>query len=118
MSLVFLAKLDTEEQIKSVLTLPFLTFLRKQLSNSKLSSHEEICRCVNVLLSSFNIPASEGNPTVEDGNNIKSKHANDSSVRASYLFYTVADQMPLFDINLAPKAPHFLSVSWVTRLSF
>ncbi|KAL5971672.1 Myb-binding protein 1A [Taenia solium] len=85
------------------------TFLRKQLSNAKLSSHEDICRGVDSLLSHFRKQVPEGNSILESNDDCRFSSPNESAMCASHLFTIIAGQMPLFDAALAPKAPRLLS---------
>lgn len=109
-ALALLSKLQTEEQFKIVLKLTLLVFLRKQLSNLKLSSHEDVCSLLNNLISELKIC-----PTTEESY-AKSEDEDRSKIaveKAMCLFRVIAEKMPFFDINVAPKAPHLLSVIWV-----
>ncbi|VDK39085.1 unnamed protein product [Taenia asiatica] len=109
MALILLSKLQTDEQFKIVVTPTFLAFLRKQLSNAKLSSHEDICRGVDNLLSHFRKQVLEENSILESNDDCRFSSPNESAMCASHLFTTIAGQMPLFDAALAPKAPRLLS---------
>ncbi|KAL5105291.1 hypothetical protein TcWFU_008918 [Taenia crassiceps] len=99
----------TDEQFRIVVTPAFLAFLRKQLSNSKLSSHEDICCEVNFLLSHFRKHVSEENSMLESNNDCRFSSPNESAMCASHLLTIIAGQMPLFDAAIAPKAPRLLS---------
>nr|CDS21056.1 DNA polymerase phi subunit [Echinococcus granulosus] len=109
MGLILLSKLQTDEQFKVVVTPTFLAFLQKQLSNAKLSSHEDICREVNSLLSHFRTHVSEENSTLENNDDCRFSLPNESAIQASHLFTSIASQMPLFDATLASRTPHLLS---------
>ncbi|VDM35710.1 unnamed protein product [Hydatigera taeniaeformis] len=110
MALILLSKLQTDEQFKVVVTPTFLAFLGKQLSNPKLSSHEDICRAVNSLLSHFKNRVLEEDSILENNNDCRFSSPNESVIYASHLFANIANQAPLFDSTLAPKAPHLLSL--------
>ncbi|VDL19085.1 unnamed protein product [Hymenolepis diminuta] len=105
-ALELLSKLQTEEQFKIVLKPTLLVFLRKQLSNLKLSSHEDVCSLLNNLISEVKTC-----PTTEDYY-AKSEDKDQPKIaveKAMCLFRVIAEKMPLFDISVAPKAPHLLS---------
>lgn len=113
MALILLSELRTEAQFKTILTLTFLTFLRKQLSSSRLSSHEEVCRLLNGLISKFKIAVSEGVSASDSNNDARFKNITEFTESASFLFTVIAEQIPLFDVTAAPRAPRLLSVSWI-----
>nr|CDS29523.1 DNA polymerase phi subunit [Hymenolepis microstoma] len=103
--LALLSKLQTEEQLKIILSFRTLTFLRKQLSSSKLSSHEDVCSLLNNQISALKAYTSEDPDAKSDIN----EEAKIASKKAASLFKVITAKMPLFDISAAPRAPHLLS---------
>ncbi|KAM7538906.1 hypothetical protein Aperf_G00000057555 [Anoplocephala perfoliata] len=109
MALILLSKLQTANQFRAILTPTFLNFLRRQLSSSRLSSHEEVCRLLNALILKLNIATSEEASVLNSNNDARFENAIEFTERASCLFTVIADQMPLFDASAASTAPHLLS---------
>ncbi|VDN96810.1 unnamed protein product [Rodentolepis nana] len=104
-ALALLSKLQAEEQLEIILSFNTLTFLRKQLSSSKLSSHEDVCSLLNNQISALKTSATEG-PDAKSVNKVETKIA---VKKAASLFKVIFAKIPLFDINAAPRAPHLLS---------
>lgn len=98
-------ELSTEAQAKVVFTADFITFLRKQLANQRLSSHTSVCHLINQLIVRLRTAKSADEEKEE-------KVSEGLSVRAANFFRVLAGQCPLFDATATPKAPHLLSVSF------
>ncbi|VDD75180.1 unnamed protein product [Mesocestoides corti] len=109
LALSLVPKLQTEAQIKTVVTPNLLLFLRKQLSSQKLASHEDICRCLNRLLQHLKTSQPDELALVGSNNDCRFPTPSIGATQAAQIFTVVASQLPLFDAAVTPKSPQLVS---------